>query len=167
MKPLVVNILELLRTPGTHKPVHAAVTVEELGLADPRLAPADEIDVDVRLESLSDGVVVTGSVSAPWHDECRRCLGPIDDRLVVAVEELYKPHPDDQSFAIEGGQLDLGPMTKELVLLGLPMAPLCRDDCAGFCPTCGANRNEAPCDCAPVAADHRWSALDALRDGLE
>jgi uncharacterized protein len=57
-------------------------------------------------------------------------------------------------------------MARAAVLLELPLAALCRVDCAGFCPVCGANRNEDPCSCEPVVTDDRWSALDALREQL-
>ncbi len=65
--------------------------------------------------------------------------------------------------AIEGDQIDLAPAVREYVLIELPDGPLCRDDCAGICPECGADRNEAPCECDTSVRDERWSALDDLR----
>ncbi len=64
-------------------------------------------------------------------------------------------------------QVDLELVSREAILLDLPLAPLCREDCAGLCPTCGIDLNEGACDCAPSTADPRWSALDALDFGTE
>lgn len=166
MKPLVVNVAELLRRPGSDRPLEAVVTAEELGVVDPRVEPADTVAVQVKLESLSDGIVVTGRVRSPWRDSCRRCLVPIEGTAEAEVEELYSQRQVDEAFPVVGEQIDLAPMARELVVLELPMAPLCRPDCAGICPSCGVNRNETPCDCAPPAPDDRWAALDALREQL-
>ena len=65
------------------------------------------------------------------------------------------------------GTYVLGPMVRELVLMELPPAPLCREDCAGICPTCGADRNQATCDCEQDLGDPRWAGLDALRATFE
>ena len=71
---------------------------------------------------------------------------------------------DPEAFPIENGQLDLAPMVREEVLLGVPDAPLCRDDCAGICPSCGADLNDGPCGCTTTVRDERWAVLDQLRD---
>ena len=70
---------------------------------------------------------------------------------------------DDEAYPLAGDELDLEPLARDAVLLELPLAPLCTEDCQGLCPTCGANRNTESCDCAPPA-DPRWAALDVLRD---
>ena len=167
MKPLLVNVAELLRRPGTDKPLEAQVSATELGIEDVRLTPESPVRVAVKLESLSDGIVVTGHVEAPWHDTCRRCLVPLEGTAVAPVDELYQQRVlTDEAFPIEADQIDLAPMARELVVLELPLAPLCADDCRGICPTCGVNRNEQDCACAPPPADDRWSALDVIREQL-
>lgn len=164
---LLVNVAELLRRPGTDKDLEVALTAEEIGITDPRVAPTDQVDVAVKLESLTDGVVVTGRLATPWHDICKRCLVPIEGVETVPVDELYQTHvTSDEAFPIVFDQIDLTDMVRELVLLDLPAAPLCRDDCAGLCPTCGVNHNEQSCTCERVEGDLRWSALDALREQL-
>ena len=88
---------------------------------------------------------------------------PIDGVAVAHVDELYQDHvTDPDAFPIEGDQLDLAPMARELVLLELPDAPLCRDDCAGICAVCGRDRNVEPCDCDDTVRDERWAVLDQL-----
>jgi DUF177 domain-containing protein len=167
MNPLLVNVAELLRRPGNEKQVEAVLTAEELALSDPRVAPDAEVAVSARLASMADGILVTARLSVPWHDTCRRCLAELDEAVDTTVHELYQVLVTaEDAFPIIGEQIDLTLMVRESILLELPLAPLCRADCAGICPTCGENRNDHPCSCEAVVSDDRWSALDALREQL-
>jgi DUF177 domain-containing protein len=165
---LLVNAAELLRQPGSQRHLEVGVPLADVDALDPRLA--GDVAVDVTLVSTRDDVVVAGSLTVAWSDECRRCLRPLDEALVVEVEERYAERdPSGQravepdAFPIDHGQIDLAPMVREEVLLAIPDAPLCRPDCAGLCPTCGADRNAGPCGCVTDARDERWAALDQLR----
>ncbi|MFZ9628371.1 MAG: YceD family protein [Ilumatobacteraceae bacterium] len=164
--PLVVNAAELLRRPGTDKVLDLVVPLDSLEVRDDdRFAVATDVSVHLRLESLSDGIVVDGALDVPWQGTCRRCLAPTGGVTHSEVHELYqRVVTDPDAFEIVGEQLDLRPVVRELVLLDAPATPLCRPDCAGLCPSCGINRNEGGCDCTPAPADDRWSALDQLRD---
>jgi DUF177 domain-containing protein len=159
--PLLLNATELLRQPGSRRVVDVMVPRTELGLDDDRLTGDVAVALDV--ESTLDDVVVSGHLRAPWRDECRRCLRPLAGVLDVVVEERYATQPDADSFPITGGQLDLAPMVREEVLLALADAPLCRPDCPGLCPICGADLQESPCQCETTARDERWAVLDQLR----
>ncbi len=167
--PLVLNVADLLRRPSSRRPVHIVVEARGLTLGDEAaVADGTPVEVDVVVESLSDGLTVNGQVRTTWSGICRRCLGPAEGPMVAEVQELYQVHPSsEEAFAFDGEQLDLRPMVRELVLMELPAAPLCREDCPGLCPTCGADRNVAPCDCASDVTDPRWAALDVLREELE
>src|SRR5687768_3543405 len=88
--PLRVNAVELLRRPGTDKEIDVTLDVAELGIDDPRLAPDAPVHVRLRLESLTDGVVVRGTLTTTWHDVCRRCAEPAGGELVSVVDELYQ-----------------------------------------------------------------------------
>jgi uncharacterized protein len=164
--PLVLNAAELLRQPGSHRRVEIDVSRGELGLADARLT--GDVTVDVDVESTLDDIVVTGRLTTSWRDQCCRCLRPLAGVLEASVEERYAvdPGPADDAFPIVSGQLDLGPMVREEVLLAMPDAPLCRPDCPGLCPTCGADLAEGPCGCEAAVGDERWAVLDQLRDEL-
>lgn len=167
MHKLRVNVAELLRRPGSTKDVEVACTAAELGITDPRVAGNAQVTATMHVESLSDGVVVAGVVSAPWHDTCRRCLADIDVTSRAEVRDLFQiVVTDPDAFPVVGDQIDLADLVRETVHLELPLAPLCRDDCAGLCASCGADRNVEQCSCEGVAVDPRWSALDALRDQL-
>ncbi len=166
--PLLINVAELLRRPGSGRDLAFGVTPAELGLDDPRVAAGAPIDVRLRLEALSDGIVVTGRVDAPWTDTCRRCLGPAVGSTDSEVHELYQHVvTDPDAFELAGDQLDLRPMVRELVLLDLPVTAVCRADCAGLCPTCGVDRNSQHCQCSTTEVDPRWDALTQLRGHVD
>ena len=165
--PLLVNAAELLRRPGTERDFELDVLADDIDLHDERLVADEPIAVRLHLESLSTGIVVDGSIAAQWHGTCRRCLQPVGGTLVSDVHELYQlVVTDPDAFPIEHDQLDLIPIVREVVQIDMPIVPLCRDDCAGLCPSCGVDRNETPCSCDSTPVDDRWSALDGLKDQL-
>ena len=164
MNELVINAAELLRRPGSERDVELAVQPEELDVDDGRLLPGAPVGVRLHLESLGNGIVVTGTVSAEWADSCRRCLAPAAGTAAVDVHELFQETvTDPDAFELVGDQVDLRPMVRELVLLDLPVTALCRPDCAGLCPTCGVDRNTQSCAFAAKDKDPRWDALSQLR----
>jgi uncharacterized protein len=165
---LLVNTAELLRQPGSERHLELSAPLADVGVEDPRLTGT--VDVDLTLVSTIHEIIVTGTLAVPWSDECRRCLTPLAATLVVDVDERYAEEDptgrrsvDPNAFPIEHGQIDLAPMVREEVLLAVPDAPLCRPDCAGLCPTCGADRNVDPCRCDGEVRDDRWAALDQLK----
>ena len=165
-KPLIVNVIELLRRPGNAKDVSVTVSSDDLEFGDSRMADED-VSVTVHLESMSNGISVHGSASAAWEGECRRCLDPLRRAFTVDLDELYQAVPDNpDAHIIENDQIDLLPMVRENLLLAIPVGPLCSDDCPGFCPQCGADLRQGGCGCDQVRTDDRWAALDALRDRL-
>lgn len=162
--PLVVNVVELLRWPGTVKEVDVSVDVADLEFNDPRIAEDQQVGVHLRVESLSNGVSVTGTVSATWVGQCRRCVAPLREQMTVDVAELYqKVLEDPDAYAIENDQINLLPMVRENILVAVPVGPLCRPDCPGLCPHCGADLSQTTCDCTVDTRDPRWSVLDALK----
>ena len=165
---LLVNTAELRHAVGAEKLIEGSVEPAEVGVDDARLEPGAPVLVDLRLESVNDGVLVTGTVSARWRGECRRCLTAAGDAAVALLDERYQyTVTDPNAFPIDNDQLDLVPLVREAVLLELPDAPLCRPDCAGLCGSCGADLNAGPCGCSSEPADPRWGALDDLKRSLE
>jgi uncharacterized protein len=162
--PLLINIAELLRRAGSIRDVDRQIDTSEFDFADSRIVDGSKIDVALTLEALTDGIVVHGKLQADWQCECRRCLRPLSGRAEVEVQELYQAViSDPDAYPITGEQLDLLEMTRENVLLSVPLAPLCRADCPGLCPQCGADLQSAPCSCSREVRDERWAALDALK----
>lgn len=131
------------------------------------IPPGEDLVLDVRLESVVEGVLVSGTVSAPLAGQCARCLDPVVDRLEVELTELFA-YPDtatdestdpDEVSRVVGDLVDLEPVVRDAVLLALPQAPLCRDDCPGLCPECGGKRAELDTDHRHDTMDPRWAAL--------
>ncbi|MEY2996385.1 MAG: hypothetical protein RLZZ39_1210 [Actinomycetota bacterium] len=166
--PLVVNALELLRRPGSHKAVSVDVPPEDIDLGDEeRLSADDEISIELMCESTTDAVVVSGTIRVATRGVCRRCLRDVEGELTIGVHETYQEtRTDPDAFPIENDQIDLRPMIRESVLLDVPEAPLCRPDCPGLCPVCGADLSTESCSCVIETLDPRWSALSELRDSL-
>lgn len=159
---LRVNARELLRQPGMSRRIQADLNAVDLGVADDRIAGV--VAVELVAVSSIDGIVVTGSISTPWHAPCRRCLVDVTGTAQIAVDEVYRDEVgDDEAFPIEGDQIDMAPAAREYVLLELPDGPLCREDCAGICPLCGIDRNQGTCTCDISVRDDRWAALDDLK----
>jgi uncharacterized protein len=165
--PLRVGITELRRRPGTQRDVHASVRVPDLAISTARVPEDAEVSVDAVLEAVEGGITVGGSVVAPWEGECRRCLDPVTGTLDVELHEVFENNPSDgETYPIEGDDVDLEPVVRDAVLLNLPLAPLCRDDCAGPAPEefpAAVAGDEAGSDAdGPPPKDPRWAALDEL-----
>jgi uncharacterized protein len=171
--PFIVHVARLRRNPGTewHEvrrgPVVLAGPLDELGIDPGRsVVPLEaEAEADITLRPFTGGIDAVGTVRAPWVGICRRCTVPVSGDLRVTVSERFADSPigdDDLIYPIADDTIDLGPLVRDAIVLELPMAPLCREDCRGLCPQCGADRNEVECGCvAPV--DPRWANLDVLR----
>jgi uncharacterized protein len=166
-QPFVVNV-GVLRHGSDHAlEEHRRGVLPGAAVTGTRVPDGAEVAIDAVLEVASGrSILVTGTVTAPWEGECRRCLGTARGSLAASVRELYEDEPDpEETYKLKGDQLDLEPLVRDAVLLELPQAPLCAEACAGLCPTCGANRNEGACTCVTETTDPRWAALDVLRGG--
>jgi uncharacterized protein len=124
-----------------------------------------DVELDLRLESVVEGVLVSGTARVRVEGECVRCLEPVSSEQEVQLQELYyypDQHTDDAEAArLEGDLLDLEPVLRDAVVLGLPFRPVCRDDCPGLCPACGARLADEPGH-RHEQRDSRWAALEAL-----
>jgi uncharacterized protein len=146
-------------------PAPDSLGLELIGV--PRGAP---LELDLRLESVSEGVLVSGTVTAPVEGECGRCLRPVSETVVVPIQELYayahsttdETADEDEVGRLQGDLIDLEPALRDAVVLALPTNPLCRDDCPGLCPECGVPRDELPVDHHHPVRDARWAALSQL-----
>jgi uncharacterized protein len=167
---LVLDTHELGRRAGAMKVLRTSVEAPaDLGIAVIGVPPGSPVELDLRLESVVEGVLVTGTATVQVRGECVRCLGPISDELEVEIQELYV-YPgveldNDLASRLQGDLIDLEPVLRDAVVLDLPFQPLCRDDCAGLCVECGANLNENPNHRHESDLDPRWAALRGLEAG--
>ena len=180
--PFHVNIAALRPPSGGRHHVLRRGRLDGLAITCSAVPAEAEVVVDADVEVVDGGVVVTGVVSSTWVGECRRCLHPVTGELVADVREIFERVPrtrqgatagggpaalvDDSdeadTYPLTGDTLDLAPMARDALLLELPLAPLCRADCPGLCPTCGTDLTEQSCDCRQVSANPVWAALDGL-----
>ena len=176
-RPFVVDVGNLMRNPGTRKREAHSGHLPGLAVLGVTVPPDADVEVDVTIEGMDDrSLVATGTVSTRWAAECSRCLRPIQGHVSSEVRELFEDPArrvveapgsavgDEDIYPLHGEQVDLEPLARDAVLLALPPAPLCAEDCAGLCPVCGADRNEADCGCDTTVRDERWAALDVLKD---
>jgi uncharacterized protein len=158
-----VDVRDLLAHPGASRRV--AKEERFTGMKTELAAVPEErpVRIEVLLESVIEGVLVSGPLSGEISYRCARCLKDFGDDFRVEVRELYSPHANEErdEYPIRDGQIDLEPMVRDAVVLAMPFSPLCRPDCLGLCPRCGGDRNLGECSCGPEI-DPRWAALERL-----
>ena len=169
--PLVVSVTNLIHRPGTMETLTEVVPAPaDLGNALIGVEEGSDIDLDIRMESVVDGILVTGSVVVDVHGECSLCLDPIDYEMSANIQELFVfekalaggPEDEvDEQYAVEDDSIDLEPALRDAVILQLPFQPVCRDTCQGLCADCGARLEDDPGHHHEVL-DPRWSALQGL-----
>ena len=145
---------------------------QDLGLELIGVPRGADLHLDLRLESVSEGVLVTGTVTGPLLGECGRCLREIRDTMVVKILELYayehsttdETTDEDEVGRMQGDLIDLEPAVRDAIVLALPSNPLCRADCPGLCSECGTPWDELPADHHHEQDDPRWAALGQLRE---
>lgn len=160
----VIPVGDLRRQPGSRRELHHEITARELGLRDVIIPDGSTIVFDGHLEAISDGVVVTGTVTVPWRGRCRRCLEDVEGVAHAPFEEVWSIHPlDEDHWLLENDEIAIDPILRDAALISLPLAPLCREDCRGPAPekfpTGLASDPKEP------KKDPRWAALDQLDFG--
>ncbi len=164
---LRVDVERLLRRSGQRREVSGRHTVRDLALVAGHV-PDGAVDVDLELEAVGAEVVVTGTASATWLLECRRCLGPVPLPATVELREIFAREPvAGETYPLgDDDTVDLEPVVREALMLEPPVAPLCEENCTGPAPErypTGADaRPEAADDDAERPPDPRWAALDQL-----
>ncbi len=159
--------------PETGTQLQWGVQAEELGLDLSDVQARGELCLDATIQPVGDELHVSGVLSGTVLRQCVRCLAEYEDRCEVPFAVVYRAQKeppssparrlgpaggessDDVAVLMEGecypytgDQIDLGPMLREQIILGMPLQPLCREDCQGLCPVCGQDRNRRPCGCA-------------------
>ncbi|MGE9807860.1 MULTISPECIES: YceD family protein [unclassified Janibacter] len=173
--PLVVDTKQVGRRPGSMKELDRTVGAPaDFGTEVLRVAEGQPMELELRLESVAEGVLVTGSVHATATGACVRCLDPIDHPIDSRFQELFvyadraehhrevaSEDDDDEEFRVEDDYIDLDPVLRDSVVPALPFQPVCREDCPGLCSECGARLADDP-DHHHDVIDPRWAALEAL-----
>jgi uncharacterized protein len=170
--PMKVDISRLGRRPGAMVTLReTAPSPSRIGLELIAIERGAPLDMDLRLESVSEGVLVSGTVAAPTVGECARCLTTVEGRVEVVLTELFA-YPkstteatteEDEVGHVVDDTIDLEQSIIDAVGLELPFAPVCRPDCPGLCPECGAAIANEPGH-HHDRSDPRWAKLTGMLD---
>jgi len=167
-QPLVVDTTKLPRQPGATRALKRVIPApKDLGLELVSVPEGSDVELDLTLTSVSEGVYVSGNVRGSLTGECGRCLNEINESFDVKIAELFayadstteETTDEDEVGRMQGDLLDLEPALRDAVVLMLPTNPLCRPDCPGLCPECGVHFDDLPADHSHEVVDARWAAL--------
>lgn len=163
---LVLETHELVRRAGQMKVVHRqAEAPAELGIDMIGVPQGSPVDLELRLESVVEGILVTGTAEVTLEGECARCLEKFSQPESYDLQELYfypEREAEEDACRIEDELIDLDSALRDAVVLDLPFTPLCRDDCLGLCPECGFVLNNDPDHSHGDEIDPRWGKLSEL-----
>jgi uncharacterized protein len=169
--PLVLDVSRLGRRPGAMQTIRQTVpSPVRIGLDLLAIEAGAPLDLDLRLESVSEGVLISGTVHGPTRGECSRCLGPVTGDVEIALTELFA-YPDsltestteeDEVGHVIDHTVNLEQPIIDAVGLALPFVPLCQEDCPGLCPQCGVALASAGPDHGHEQIDPRWAKLTGL-----
>jgi uncharacterized metal-binding protein YceD (DUF177 family) len=166
--PWVVELRELGRRAGSMQPFEKSLPAPDGWRVELIGVPAGaEVDLRLRLESVMEGVLVSGEIDVPLVGSCARCLEPVEDDLRLDLQELFAypgstteaTSEEDEVRLVENDTIDLEPLVRDTVVLSLPLAPVCSDDCRGLCVDCGQRLADLPADHSHEVLDPRWAGL--------
>ncbi|WP_174867644.1 YceD family protein [Nocardia arthritidis] len=170
----VLDVRSLGRRPGTMRELRREITTDErIGLDLIAIPAGAPVALDLTLQAVSEGVLVTGTVSAPTEGECSRCLEPFTDSVELRLTELFA-YPDSATeqtteeaeiYRLVDDTIDLEPVIIDAIGLELPLQPLCEPDCAGLCPECGVRMAIAGSGHGHEILDPRWAGLAKFAAG--
>ncbi len=166
--PYTIPVYDLMHRPGEMRDNELDIVVPEgFGNAVIGIQTGGVLQVDTRMESLHDGILVSGIARGTADGECVRCL--IEVKLPVKVEfaELFAYSFDEAfDYTVHDDHVDLEPVVRDAVVLSLPFQPVCQEDCLGLCPECGVRLLDNPGHEHEAPIDPRWGALAGL-EGLD
>jgi len=170
--PLVFDTRDL--GPGVARTLTRSVPApEHMGVGMARVPAGAELDLEVQLEGVSEGVLVTATVTGPLVGECARCLEPFEAAITVRFQELFVlaaeiRQADDadaeDSYRLDAsGLLDLEAALRDAIVLELPLSPLCEPGCQGLCVECGIRLADAEPGHGHEQRGAMWAALKDFR----
>ena len=163
--PYSLAVYDLMHRPGDYKELTLEfANPEKLGEGMIAVAESAPVSIDLRLESLHDGILVSGTVDATAVGECVRCLTDVSEPLQVDFQELFAYTKDEAfDFEVHDDHVDLEPLVRDSVVLSLPFQPVCRPDCPGLDPETGERLADHPDREPREITDPRWAALADFR----
>jgi uncharacterized protein len=164
-----IDVRDLAGRPGVWRAEQISGTIDDLATELAGLLADTPVTADLILESLEEGILVSGRLQGVLSLRCARCLTSFQQELTVEIRELFAPfpHEDSDEYPLEPeGFLDPDQMIRDVVGVELPFAPVCRPDCRGLCGRCGGDLNLGECTCVEPDIDPRWAGLGELFETL-
>jgi len=164
-----VAVFDLMHRPGEMREKTLEV-VESVGYGNAVIGvkPGTTVRIDARLESLHDGVLVSGDVQTVAEGECVRCLVEVILPIEVEFQELFAYSFDEAfDYTVQEDHVDLEPVVRDAVVLSLPFQPVCQEDCLGLCSQCGVRLLDNPGHKHEAPVDPRWAVLEGLSVSAE
>ncbi|GAB3272603.1 DUF177 domain-containing protein [Microbacterium lacusdiani] len=163
--PFVLPARDIVRTPGEMREHRLTIPApEKWGEGLVAVPQGKDLELDARLESVHEGILVSGTLDTEYEGECGRCLREIVAPLEVEFQELFEyPGEEAADFEVQDDHVDLETLVRDATVLALPFQPVCQPDCPGLDPNTGERLTESgSAQQAPV--DPRWAALQNLTD---
>jgi len=169
MSTFLIPVHDLMRKPGQMRELESTVPLgAKLGEGLAQVPKGENIDLKLRLESVHEGIYVSGGLKTVAQAECSRCLEPVTVPVQVDIQELFAYSLEvEDDLVIQGEQIDLEPIIIDSVVLNLPFTPICSPDCLGLCSECGVRLNENPDHAHEAPIDSRWNELKKLAQESE
>jgi uncharacterized protein len=161
----VVAVNDLTRRPGQMNELELDIAlVDPMGQGLATVPAGEVIELNLRLESVHEGILATGEVDTTAIAECSRCLKPLKLAVEVDFQELFAYSLEQEDdFLVQEEKIDLEQAITDAVVLSLPFKPVCSQDCLGLCPECGVKMAEDPNHVHQAQIDSRWSELESFR----
>ena len=165
MTSFKVPVNELTRRPGQMRELELAIAVvDPMGQGLASVLAGEVIELNLRLESVHEGILATGEVDTTATAECSRCLEPLKLEVEVDFQELFAYSLEQEDdFLVQDEKIDLEQAITDAVVLSLPFKPVCSEDCLGLCSECGVKMAEDPEHVHQAQIDSRWSELESFR----
>ncbi|WP_251051386.1 MULTISPECIES: DUF177 domain-containing protein [unclassified Microbacterium] len=164
--PFNLPARDIVRRPGEMREHEFTVTLTEpWGEGIVTFETGSQIDIDVRLESVHEGILVSGTADAEYVGVCGRCLTEIARPVEVEFQELFAyPGEEETDFEVQDDHVDLETLVRDAAVLSLPFQPVCQPDCPGLDPSTGERLTVSTGTEQAAPIDPRWSALQNITD---
>ncbi len=165
MSNFVVPVNDLTRRPGQMNELELDIELAiPMGQGAATVPAGEVVELNLRLESVHDGILATGEVDSTALADCSRCLEPLKLAVEVDFQELFAYSLEQEDdFLVQDEKIDLEQAITDAVVLSLPFKPVCSEDCLGLCSECGVKLAEDPEHVHQAQNDSRWSELESFR----
>ncbi|MCA1840536.1 MAG: DUF177 domain-containing protein [Actinomycetota bacterium] len=169
MYQFVIDITDLANDPGATKQIEAFEPIRGLRGALGYVDEAEPVKIELNATSIFEGIEVAGKVGGRMHLSCSRCLVEFEVDFEQKVAEVFYheghvTRREEEDYEVNGSTIDLEPMLRDVIVLGIPIRPLHDEGCKGLCTQCGADLNTNDCGHQQGKVDIRWAPLSGFFD---